>query len=50
MREKKEMITLYLLCGIVLVAVFAGIIVYFYSPRRKKKVEEPKYRVFEDDD
>ena len=44
------MITTYFIYGIILVVVFAGILVYFYSPKRKDKVEEPKFRMLEDDD
>lgn len=30
--------------------IFLGIIFYYYAPRRKKKVEEPKYRMLDDDE
>ena len=40
----------YLLFGISLVVIFIGIIVFYYSSKRKRKVEEPKYRMLEDDD
>jgi nitrogen fixation-related uncharacterized protein len=39
----------YLLFGVSLVSVFIGIIVFYYSRKRKQKVEEPKYRMFDDD-
>ncbi len=34
---------------IVLVCVFIGIVIYFYRPKRKAKVEQPKYRMLDDD-
>ncbi|UCG78093.1 MAG: cbb3-type cytochrome c oxidase subunit 3 [Nitrospirota bacterium] len=34
----------------ILAIVFLGIIIYYYTPKRKNKVEEPKYRMLEDDD
>ncbi len=39
----------YLLFGVSLVTVFAGIIIFYYSRKRKQKVEEPKYRMLDDD-
>ena len=44
------MSTTYLIYGIILVVVFAGIVIYFYTPKRKDKVEEPKYRMLDDDE
>lgn len=41
---------IYLLFGCVLVITFAVIIKYYYSKKRHKEVEEPKYRMLEDDD
>jgi len=32
-----------------LVAVFIGIIVYYYRAKRKHRVEEPKYRMLDED-
>ncbi|NTU52945.1 MAG: cbb3-type cytochrome c oxidase subunit 3 [Chlorobiaceae bacterium] len=32
-----------------LAAVMAGIMVYYFNPKRKKEVEEPKYRMLRDD-
>ncbi len=39
----------YLLFGLILVMVFGGIIRYYYSPKRHKKVEEAKYKMLNDD-
>ena len=39
----------YLLFGLVLVTVFGGIIRYYYSPKRHKKVEEAKYKMLDED-
>jgi hypothetical protein len=41
--------TLYLLSGLSLVIALAVTIVYYYSRKRHKKVEEPKYRMLDDD-
>lgn len=43
------MITTYFIYGIILVVVFAGIVVYFFTPKRKEQVEDPKYRMLDDD-
>jgi len=40
----------YVAFTIVLALVMAGIIIYYFNPKRKKKVEEPKYRILEEDD
>jgi cbb3-type cytochrome oxidase subunit 3 len=40
----------FLLYGICLVAVFAGIIIYNYSKKNKDKIEQAKYSMLEDDD
>jgi hypothetical protein len=40
----------YILFGAVLVVALAGAIVYYYSKSRHKKLEEPKYKMFDDDD
>ena len=33
-----------------LAAVMAGIIAWYYNPKRKSEVEEPKYRMLRDDE
>lgn len=40
----------YLFFVALLTVVFAGIILYTYSGRRKEKIERPKYRMLEDED
>lgn len=40
----------YLVFGLVLVAALATIAVRAYSRRRKAQVEEPKYRMLDDDE
>ena len=40
----------YLIFGSTLVATFLWIILHYYMPKRKKKVEEPKYKMLDDDD
>jgi len=40
----------YFLFGISLVIIFLVIIFYYYSKKRHKRVEEPKYRMLEDED
>jgi cbb3-type cytochrome oxidase subunit 3 len=40
----------YLGFTVLLGVVFIGIIIYYYSPGRKKKVENPKYRMLDDDE
>lgn len=40
----------YLLFGGALSAVLLGIIVYYYSRKRHRRVEAPKYAMMEDDD
>lgn len=40
----------YVVFGLVLVVLFAVIIAFFYSTKRHRKVEEPKYRMLDDDD
>jgi cbb3-type cytochrome oxidase subunit 3 len=39
----------YLLFSAALAAVFAGIVLYYYSRRRRDRVEAPKYRMLDDD-
>jgi cbb3-type cytochrome oxidase subunit 3 len=41
---------LYLAFGLVLCAALAGVIVFYYSRRRKDRVEQAKYKMLEDDD
>jgi nitrogen fixation-related uncharacterized protein len=41
--------TLYLLFGLSLVVALAITITFYYSKKRHKKVEEPKYRMLDDD-
>ena len=38
----------YLFFGLALCVVFAAIIFYYYSRKRKEKVEGPKYRMLDD--
>jgi cbb3-type cytochrome oxidase subunit 3 len=40
----------YFLFGLALVVLFAVIIFYYYSKKRHKKVEDPKYKMFDDED
>jgi len=40
----------YLVFGVTLVILFVVIIAFYYSRKRHKKVEEVKYKLFEDDD
>jgi cbb3-type cytochrome oxidase subunit 3 len=41
---------LYLGFTVLLAAVFAGIVAYYYGRRRFERVEEPKYRMLQEDD
>jgi cbb3-type cytochrome oxidase subunit 3 len=41
---------LYLAFGLLLCAALAGVIVFYYSRRRKDRVERAKYKMLEDDD
>lgn len=41
--------TLYLLFGLSLVIALAVTIIFYYSKKRHKKVEAPKYRMLDDD-
>ncbi len=41
---------LYLAVTIGLFAIFAGIVIYTCSRKRKKRLEEPKHRMLEEDD
>jgi cbb3-type cytochrome oxidase subunit 3 len=40
----------YLAFTIVLAVVMAGIMLYYFNPKRKKEVEEPKYRMLDDEE
>jgi cbb3-type cytochrome oxidase subunit 3 len=40
----------YFVFGLTLVIVFGVIIAFYYSRKRHKKVEEPKYKMLEDDE
>ncbi len=40
----------YFLFGLSLVVTLLVIIIFYYSKRRHKKVEEPKYKMLEDED
>jgi cbb3-type cytochrome oxidase subunit 3 len=40
----------YTVFTIMLAAVFAGIVIYYYNPRRKDEVEEPKHRMLRNDE
>jgi cbb3-type cytochrome oxidase subunit 3 len=35
--------------SIVLIVAFIGIVIYFFRAERKTKVEEPKYRMLDED-
>jgi len=35
---------------VALFLVFIGIIIHYYNPKNKEKVEKPKYRIFDEDD
>ncbi|MFC1657570.1 CcoQ/FixQ family Cbb3-type cytochrome c oxidase assembly chaperone [Candidatus Moduliflexota bacterium] len=40
----------YLLFSLALSVLFLVIIIYYYSRKRHRRVEEPKYRMLEEDD
>ena len=40
----------YFVFGATLVVALLGVIVFYYSRRRKDRVEGPKYRMLEDED
>jgi cbb3-type cytochrome oxidase subunit 3 len=40
----------YLLFTAALAAVFAGIVLYYFSRKRRDRVEAPKYRMLDEDD
>lgn len=39
----------YLLFGLSLVIALGATIIFYYSKKRKQKVEEPKFRMLDDD-
>lgn len=41
---------IYILYGIMLVITFLGVLVYYFNPKRKNKIEESKYQMLDDDD
>jgi hypothetical protein len=40
----------YVVLGLTLVLAFAGLGVFYFGRNRKDRVEEPKYRMLEDDE
>ncbi len=40
----------YTVFTLIMAAVFAGIVIYYYNPRRKEQVEEPKHRMLDNDE
>jgi uncharacterized protein YneF (UPF0154 family) len=40
----------YIFFGVTLVILFGIIIAFYYSRKRHKKVEDPKYKMLEDDE
>ena len=40
----------YITFGLALVTIFAVIIAYYYSKKRHGKIEEPKYKMFDEED
>ncbi len=42
--------TIYLLFGLALCAALVGVIAFYYSRRRKDRVEAAKYKMLEDDE
>ncbi|HWR00714.1 MAG TPA: cbb3-type cytochrome c oxidase subunit 3 [Chlorobaculum sp.] len=39
----------YTVFTLIMAAVFAGIVIYYYNPRRKEQVEKPKHRMLDND-
>ncbi|MFN3479600.1 MAG: cbb3-type cytochrome c oxidase subunit 3 [Thermodesulfovibrionales bacterium] len=35
---------------IALFIAFVVVVIHYYNPKRKEKIEKPKYRLFDDDD
>jgi cbb3-type cytochrome oxidase subunit 3 len=42
--------TAYITFGLALVIIFTVIIVYYYSKKRHRHIEEPKYKMFDEED
>lgn len=40
----------YIIFGVTLVVLFVVVMVYYYSKKRHSKVEEAKYKMFDDED
>ncbi len=40
----------YIVFGLTLIVLFGIIIAFYYSRKRHKKVEDPKYKMLEDDE
>jgi len=45
-----ELALAYFTFGLTLVVIFIVIIVYYYSKKRHGRVEEPKYKMLDDDE
>jgi cbb3-type cytochrome oxidase subunit 3 len=45
-----EQAVTYFMLGLTLVVILVVIIVYYYSKKRHKSVEEPKYKMLNDED
>jgi len=41
--------TAYFVFGLMLVVIFTVIIIFYFSKKRHKKVEDPKYKMLEDE-
>jgi cbb3-type cytochrome oxidase subunit 3 len=46
----KEQAIAYFSFGLTLVIIFVVIIVYYYSKKRHESVEDPKYKMLDDED
>ncbi len=40
----------YVLFTVLLTIISGGIIAYYYNPKRKEKIEEPKHRMLDDEE
>ncbi|NTW62951.1 MAG: cbb3-type cytochrome c oxidase subunit 3 [Chlorobiaceae bacterium] len=40
----------YTVFTLTLAAVFTGILIYYYNPKRKKEIEKPKHRMLDEDE
>ena len=40
----------YLVFTVLLTIISGGIIAYYYNPKRKQKIEEPKHRMLDDEE